>query len=373
MRLAILSQSPKAYSTQRIRETARRRGHHVEVLDTSKFTLLLEHGRPTLYHRGKLLEPFDVVVPRIGASITLFGTAVVRQFEQMGVYCLNCAESILDARDKLRCMQLLSRHDIGIPPTTFVRSPQYFLHGIEKVGGAPVVLKLLQGTQGVGVILAETIKVAQAILETLRSARQNVLIQKFVAESRGRDIRAFVVGDRVVAAMRRTAQGVEFRSNVHRGGIAQPVELDSAYIGTAIRAAHVLGLDVAGVDMLEGAHGPLVSEVNACPGMRGVEAASKVDVAAAIIDFLEAKISLLPDDQEEFEDRYDVVEIKVAPSSELDGQSVSGPRIAGSGLIVLKLIRNDVAIDRPDRSFIIRAGDRLLCFGRTRELRTLMI
>jgi ribosomal protein S6--L-glutamate ligase len=371
MRIAIISQSPNCYSTRRLVETADRRGHDVEVLDTSRFTLMLERGRPWLLYREKSLEPFDAVVPRIGASVTFFGTAVVRQFEQMGVYCLNCAESIVDARDKLRCMQLLSRHDIGIPATSFVRNPKHFLHAIESVGGAPVILKLLQGTQGVGVILADTIKVAQAILETLRSARQNVLIQKFVAESKGRDIRALVVGDRVVAAMRRTAQGLEFRSNVHRGGVAEKVKLDANYTRTAIRAAHVLGLDVAGVDMLEGEHGPLVSEVNACPGIKGLENATKVDVADNIFQFLEAQLAQRENglgDESESEDKYDFREIDIRANSELVGQSVSGPRLSGAGLLVLKLIRNVHVIERPDASVIIRPGDKLLCFGRTREL-----
>ena len=376
MRIAVLSQSPKCYSTRRLVETADRRGHDVEVLDTSRFTLMLERGRPSLLYREKSLQSFDAVVPRIGASVTFFGTAVVRQFEQMGVYCLNCAEAIVDARDKLRCFQLLSRHDIGIPPTSFVRTPKHFLHAIESVGGAPVILKLLQGTQGVGVILAETIKVAQAILETLRSARQNVLIQKFVAESKGRDIRALVVGDRVVAAMRRTAQGLEFRSNVHRGGKAERVKLDPNYMRTAIRAAHVLGLDVAGVDMLEGEHGPLVSEVNACPGIKGLETATQVDVADVIFQFLEAQLaqrenSADEDDEGVSEDKYDFREIDVFPNSELVGQSVSGPRLSGAGLLVLKLVRNTHVIERPDASVIIRAGDKLLCFGRTRELSAL--
>lgn len=375
MRIALLSQAPHCYSTRRLVETAKRRGHQIEVLDTARFTLLLEHGRPNLLYKDQPLKVFDAVLPRIGASITFFGTAVVRQFEAMGVYCLNCAESIVDARDKLRCTQLLSRHDIGIPPTSFVRTPKQFLHAIDMVGGAPVILKLLQGTQGVGVILAENIKVAQAILETLRSARQNVLIQKFVSESKGRDIRAFVVGDRVVAAMRRVAQGFEFRSNVHRGGITQKVTLDATYMGTAIRAAHVLRLDVAGVDMLEGKDGPLVSEVNACPGIKGLENATNVDVADAMIQFLEAQLAQrdngMIDEEEESADKYDLREIRVAPDSELVGQSVSGPRLSGAGLLVLKLIRDSHVIERPDASVHIRAGDVLLCFGRSRELSTL--
>jgi len=375
MNIAILSQAPRCYSTRRIKEAARARGHNVRVMDTTRFSLLLEHGRPGLFYRAKSLPACDAVIPRIRASITFFGTAVVRQFEQMGMYCLNCAESIVDARDKLRSMQLLSRHDIGIPPTAFVRCNKYFLPSIDSVGGAPVVLKLLQGAQGVGVILADSTKVAQAILETLRSARQNVLIQKFVAESRGRDIRALVVGDRVVAAMRRTAQGNEFRSNVHRGGKAEAVQLDPVYASTALRAAHIIGLDVAGVDMLESESGPQVTEVNSSPGLQGIELATRIDVASAIIEFLEAQIAFpdrnLGHDRDADDDHYRLVEVPVMNSSELVGEPISGHRLQGRGLIVLKLRRNGEEIVRPSGSVTIQAGDVLLCFGRSAELKSI--
>ena len=251
MKLGILSCNARCYSTRRLVEAANGRGHKVRVLNTLRFAIDVATGKPDLYYQGKRLRMIDAVLPRIGASITYFGTAVVRQFEQMDIYSANSSNGIMNSRDKLRSLQILSRHHLGMPQTTFVRDRLDVLPAIERVGGAPVIIKLLEGTQGVGVILAETVKVAEAIIETLQCARQNVLVQKFVSESKGRDIRAFVVGDQVVAAMRRTAQGTEFRSNVHRGGTAGPVELDDTYRETAVRAAQIMGLRVAGVDMLE--------------------------------------------------------------------------------------------------------------------------
>ena len=256
MKLAILSCSPNAYSTRRLKEAAEQRGHNAKVLNTLKFAIDLDRGNPDLYFRQKPLSSYDAVLPRIGASITYYGTAVVRQFQEMDVFCANTAHGIANSRDKLRSLQILSRHHVGIPRTTFVRDKKDVLPAIARVGGAPVVIKLIEGTQGIGVLLAESVKQAESIIELLQSQKQNVLIQKFVAESKGKDIRAFVVGDRVVAAMRRVAQGQEFRSNVHRGGVAEPVELDEQYTETAVRCAQILGLRVAGVDMLEGKDGP---------------------------------------------------------------------------------------------------------------------
>ena len=246
---------------------------------------------PDLQFRGKRLSHYDAILPRIGNSITYFGTAVVRQFEQMDVYTPNTSCGIANSRDKLRATQILSRHQIGMPATTFVRDRADVIPAIERVGGAPVVIKLLEGTQGIGVILAPDLKVAEAIIETLQSTRQNVLIQRFVKESKGRDIRALVVGDRVVAAMRRVAQGDEFRSNVHRGGSVEPVDLDPEFERVAVRSAQIMGLRVAGVDMLEGSDGPLVMEVNSSPGLEGIERATKLDVAGAIIDFIDNQVA----------------------------------------------------------------------------------
>src|SRR5690606_29345318 len=283
MKIAILSQGPRLYSTRRIREAAEARGHKVRVLDPLKFSLDVEKKNPHVWYREKRVENFDAIIPRIGASITFFGTAVVRQYEQMGVFCLNTSSSIATSRDKLRAFQILSRHNIGIPKTAFVRQRSSVMPAIERVGGAPVIIKLLEGTQGIGVILADTSKIAEAIVETLQSTKQNVLIQNFVEESRGRDVRAFVVGGRVVAAMRRSAQGTEFRSNVHRGGVAVPVQLEPEYERTAVMAAQILGLRVAGVDMLESNEGPQVMEVNSSPGLEGIETATGVDIAGEMI------------------------------------------------------------------------------------------
>ena len=271
MKLAILSRSLRAYSTQRLKTAALERGHQVKVLDTLRFGIDLSSDEPDLMFRGRPLSGYDAVLPRIGNSVTYFGTAVVRQFEQMDVYTPNTAAGIMNSRDKLRATQILSRHEIDMPATVFVRNRGEVSTAIDMVGGAPVVIKLLEGTQGIGVILAPTKKVAEAIIETLHGTNQQVLIQRFVEESKGTDIRALVVGDRVVAAMRRRAQGDEFRSNVHRGGTVERVELSPEYAETAVRAAHIMGLRVAGVDMLEGEHGPLVMEVNSSPGLQGIE------------------------------------------------------------------------------------------------------
>ena len=234
MKLLILSREAKSYSTRRLVEACKTKGHKARVLDTLKFAIDLEEEDPDLYFRQKRISTYDAVLPRIGASITYFGTAVVRQFQQMNVYCPNPADGIINSRDKLRSFQILSKHKIGIPATAFVRDKKDVLPAIERVGGAPIVIKLLEGTQGIGVLLAETTEMARSIIELLQSQKQSVLIQKFVAESKGRDIRAIVVGDQVVAAMRRVAQGQEFRSNVHRGGRTEKVELSDEYKETAI-------------------------------------------------------------------------------------------------------------------------------------------
>src|SRR5690606_30165036 len=286
MKLAILSRAPNAYSTQRLVAAATQRGHNVKVLNTLRFAIDLSGPEPDLQYRGRPLSDYAAILPRSGASITYFGTAVVRQFEQMDVYTPNTAAGITNARDKLRATQILSRHQIGMPATAFVRNRADVRPAIESVGGAPVVIKLLEGTQGVGVILAPQVKVAEAIIETLHSTNQNVLIQRFVQESAGKDIRALVVGDRVVAAMRRTAAGDEFRSNVHRGGTVEAVKLDATYEEAAVRSAQIMGLRVAGVDMLEGDEGPLIMEVNSSPGLEGIERATGLDVAGAIIDYI---------------------------------------------------------------------------------------
>ncbi len=375
MKLAILSRAPRAYSTQRLRTAALDRGHEVKVLNTLRFGIDLSGDVPDLQFRGKPLSDYDAILPRIGNSITYFGTAVVRQFEQMDVYTPNTANGISNSRDKLRASQILSRHGIGMPATTFVRDRADVIPAIERVGGAPVVIKLLEGTQGIGVILAPDIKVAEAIIETLQSTKQNVLIQRFVTESRGRDIRALVVGDRVVAAMRRVAKGDEFRSNVHRGGSVEPVDLPAEFERVAVRAAQIMGLKVAGVDMLEGDEGPLVMEVNSSPGLEGLEAATKLDVAGAIIDHIDNQVAFPQIDVRErlsVSTGYGVAELVVHGDAELVGRPLGESGLRERDITVLTLHRGTVVIPNPFGTHVLEAEDRLLCFGKLEEMRSMI-
>jgi ribosomal protein S6--L-glutamate ligase len=375
MKLAILSRAPRAYSTQRLRAAAEQRGHDVRVLNTLRFGIDLSGELPDLQYRGRPLSDYDAVLPRIGASITYFGTAVVRQFEQMDVYTPNTANGISNARDKLRATQILSRHDIGIPATAFVRNRADVRPAIERVGGAPVVIKLLEGTQGIGVILAPEVKVAEAIIETLQSTQQNVLIQRFIAESRGRDIRALVVGDRVVAAMRRTAQGDEFRSNVHRGGSVARVELTPEYEEAAVRSAQIMGLRVAGVDMLEGDDGPLVMEVNSSPGLQGIEAATQLDVAGAIVDYVANQVAFPEIDVRQrlsVSTGYGVAEILVHNHGDFVGKTIGESSLGERDVTVLTLHRGTTVIPNPRNRVALEAGDRLLCFGKLEEMRSMV-
>ena len=375
MKLAILSTSPQCYSTRRLREAADQRGHKVKVLNTLKFAIDLAQGEPELYYRGKRLSHYDAVLPRIGASITYFGTAVVRQFGQMDVFCANSSAGIANSRDKLRSLQILSRHQIGIPQSTFVRDKADVLPAIERVGGAPVIIKLLEGTQGIGVLLAESVKSAEAIIELLQSQKQNVLIQKFIAESKGRDIRAFVVGDRVAAAMRRVAQGQEFRSNVHRGGLTERVDLDERYAETAVRAAQIMGLRVAGVDLLEGRDGPQVVEVNSSPGLEGIEGCTQLDVAGAVIDYIAAQVDFPEIDLRQrltVSRGYGVTEIHIPEGSHYVGQSITDSGLRDQDINILTLYRGTTVIPNPRPHRRLEAGDRLLCFGKLELMRELV-
>ena len=375
MHLAILSRARNAYSTRRLVQAAEERGHDVRVLDTLRLAIDLAGDEPDMLYRGKPLADFDAVIPRIGASITFFGLAVVRQFEQMDVYTPSSAAGIANSRDKLRSIQVLAKHDIGIPGTTFVRDRKDVLAAIERVGGAPVVIKLLEGTQGIGVILAPDRKVAEAVIETLQSAKQNVLVQRFVSESRGRDIRAFVVGDRVVAAMRRTAKGDEFRSNVHRGGTVESVTLDEEFERTAVRSAQIMGLRVAGVDMLEGADGPLVMEVNSSPGLEGIETATELDVAGAVIDYVANQTAFPELDVRQrltVSAGYGVAELLVRDGSEHVGKTLAESRLRERDITVLTLTRGTRVVPNPSASRALEAGDRLLCFGRLEDMRDLV-
>ncbi|MEO0796564.1 MAG: RimK family alpha-L-glutamate ligase [Verrucomicrobiota bacterium] len=371
MKIAILSRAPRCYSTRRLREACNQHGHLPKVLDPLKFGLYVESRNPTATFRSRRLSEYDAVIPRIGASVTFYGAAVVRQFEQMGVWSANTSQAIIVSRDKLRSLQVLSRYDLGIAPSAFVRDRKDVLPAIERVGGAPVIIKLLEGTQGVGVILADSIKIAEAIIETLQSKSLNVLIQKFVAESRGKDIRAFVVGDRVVAAMRRMAVGSEFRSNVHRGGNTEKVELSEEYERTAVRSAQILGLRVAGVDMLEGENGPVIMEVNSSPGLEGIETVTKVDVAGAIVEYLVENVRF---DDLDLRQRlglargFQVAEFTVGSHSELEGKSIGGSGLRERDVIVLSINRSGQVIAAPKGDDMIQAGDVLLCYGRKNTL-----
>ena len=375
MKLALLSRAPDAYSTVRLKTAALERGHEVRVLNTLRFAIDLSGDEPDLQYRGKQLSDYDAVLPRIGTSITFYGMAVVRQFEQMDVYTPNTAAGIANSRDKLRSIQILSRHDIGIPATTFVRDRADVLAAIERVGGAPVVIKLLEGTQGIGVILAPEIGVAEAVIETLQSTKQNVLIQRFIAESKGKDIRAFVVGDRVVAAMRRSAAGDEFRSNLHRGGSAEVVDLDPEYERVAVQSAQIMGLRVAGVDMLESDRGPLVMEVNSSPGLEGIEGATGLDIAGSIVDYIESQVAFPELDVRQrltVSTGYGVAELHVRDGATIMGKTIESSGLLDSDIAVLTLTRGTSVIPNPKKTRVLEADDRLLCFGKLDAMRDLV-
>lgn len=287
MKILILSRNTKLYSTRRLVEAAKVRGHTVRVVDTLHCYMNISSLEPTVHYKGERLEDFDAVIPRIGASITFYGAAVLRQFEMMGVYSVNESVAISRARDKLRSLQLLSREGVGLPVTGFAHSPDDIQDVIRIVGGAPLVIKLLEGTQGIGVVLAETQKAAESVIEAFMGLSANIMVQEFIKEAGGSDIRCFVIGGKVVSAMRRTAKEGEFRSNLHRGGTAEVVKLTPEERSTAIRAAKIVGLNVAGVDILRSNHGPVVMEVNSSPGLEGIEGATSKDIAGMIIEFIE--------------------------------------------------------------------------------------
>jgi ribosomal protein S6--L-glutamate ligase len=290
MKIAVLSRNAELYSTKRIVETAEARGHQVEVIDPTLCYMNINHNALSVHFRGQALDDIDAVIPRIGASITFYGSAVLRQFEMMGVYCLNESAAIGRARDKLNSLQLLARDGIGLPVTGFADKPGDIPDLIEMVGGAPLVIKLLEGTQGIGVVLAETRTAAESVIEAFMGLNANILVQEYIREANGADIRCFVVGNKVVAAMKRQAKPGEFRSNLHRGGTATKIKLSKAERQTAIKAARCMGLNVAGVDILRANQGPVVMEVNSSPGLEGIEGASEVDVTAAMIEYVEQEV-----------------------------------------------------------------------------------
>jgi ribosomal protein S6--L-glutamate ligase len=287
MNIAILSRDSKLYSTQRLKEAGEKRGHNVEIIDHMKCVLFIEKKNPMVLYQGRRLDYFDAVIPRIGASVTFYGAAVVRQFEMMKVFTAIESQALIRSRDKLRSLQILSRAGLGLPKTIFMDYSRDTEGIVESVGGAPVVIKLLEGTQGLGVVLAENKKAAQSVIEAFHGVHARIIVQEFVKEAKGADVRAFVVDGEVVGAMKRQAKPGEFRSNLHRGGTATLVKLSRAEKSTAVAAAKKLGLAVAGVDMLPSNRGPLIIEVNSSPGLEGIEGATKVDIAGKIIQYLE--------------------------------------------------------------------------------------
>ena len=288
MEIAILSRNADLYSTQRLVEAAEERGHEADVVDYLRCYMDITTKNPLIRYMGRPLHEFQAVIPRIGASQTFYGTAVVRQFELMGVFSANESQSITRARDKLRSLQILAIHDVHLPVTGFAHSTKDISGLLEITGGAPVVIKLLEGTQGIGVILAETRQAAEAVIEAFRELDAHILVQEFIEEAHGTDIRCLVVGDKVVAAIRRTSKPGEFRSNLHRGGKAEAYKPTRDETETAVKAANALGLNIAGVDLLPSKRGPLVMEVNSSPGLEGLETATEIDVAGTIIEFVEA-------------------------------------------------------------------------------------
>ncbi|MBI4161371.1 MAG: 30S ribosomal protein S6--L-glutamate ligase [Acidobacteria bacterium] len=289
MKIAILSHKPSLYSTRRLKEAGEARGHEVRVIDYLRCYMDITSHQPKVMYQGRPLEGIDAVIPRIGATYTFYGTAVVRQFEMMGVFPANESQAISRSRDKLHCLQLLSRKGIGLPVTGFAHSTKDVEGLIHIVGGVPLVVKLLEGTQGIGVVLAETKQAAESVIEAFRGLDANILVQEFIRESAGSDIRCFVVGDRVVAAMQRRGRPGEFRSNLHRGGTGGKCRLTPEERTTAVRASRTMGLNVSGVDLLRSKHGPVVIEVNSSPGLEGIEETTGVDVAGEIVRFLEKR------------------------------------------------------------------------------------
>ncbi|MDT8385516.1 MAG: 30S ribosomal protein S6--L-glutamate ligase [Gammaproteobacteria bacterium] len=287
MKIAILSRNKKLYSTRRLFEACEQRGHEPIVLDVLRVYMEVVPSKPEVHFKGKTLNAFDAVIPRIGASVTFYGNAVLRQFEMMGAFPLNESVAIARSRDKLRSLQLLARRGIGLPSTGFAHDPDDIKDLINMVGGSPLVIKLLEGTQGIGVVLAETRKAAESVIEAFMGLKANILVQEYIKEAGGADIRCLVIGDKVVAAMKRQALPGEFRSNLHRGGTASLIKITPTERATAVKAAKIMGLNVAGVDLLRSERGPLVMEVNSSPGLEGIEAATGKDIAGLIVEFIE--------------------------------------------------------------------------------------
>ena len=368
LRLAVLSRGPRLYSTRRIVEEARRRGLRVDVCDPMKFSLTISDGSVDVLHKGEAFS-YDAVIPRIGHSITQHGVAVLRQIEQLGMWTANSGQGILQSRDKLHASQILARNRMPVPKTAYVRDIIDVEHAIEMVGGLPVVVKVTQGTQGDGVFLRHTAFEVRNLVQGLLLTGKSVLVQEYIAESHGKDVRALVVGGKVVAAMRRRARGREFRSNFHLNGTVEPVDLSPEYAEAACRAARVLGLNIAGVDLLEGANGPLVLEVNSSPGLEGIERASGVNVAGAIVDFVMEDTAFGDVDLDQL--------LRTVPGSGvLSLQLRNHPKMVGRRLNevfalipVFALSRGDRLVWNPDPEMQLRFDDVLVCYGELIQLR----
>ena len=287
MKIGILSRKRELYSTNSLVEACKARGHEVRVINPLRCYMNITSHKPSILYKGDKLEGFDAIIPRIGASITFYGCAVVRQFEMMGVYCVNESVAITRSRDKLRSLQLLARKGIGLPVTAFAHSTQYTEDLIDSVGGAPLVIKLLEGTQGKGVVLAETRATAASIIEAFKGLKANILVQEYISEAAGSDIRCLVVGGKVIASMKRQGPEGDFRSNLHQGGSATQVKITPEERSTAVRSAKIMGLGFCGVDILRSNHGPVVMEVNSSPGLEGIETTTEIDVAGRLIDYIE--------------------------------------------------------------------------------------
>jgi len=287
MNIVVLSRNPDLYSTQRLVEEGEKRNHVMEVIDPLKCDIIIEKEKPTIYYKDRYLDYVDAVIPRIGASVTFYGCAVVRQFEMMGIFTMATSDAIQRSRDKLRSFQRLSKAGIGMPKTVFTNYSRDVEEVLEHVGGVPVVIKLLEGTQGLGVVLAETKNAAESVLEAFNGLEARVIVQEFIKEAKGADIRALLVDGQVVGAMKRQGKEGEFRSNLHRGGTAEIIKMNEAELRLAMSAARVLKLPVCGVDMLQSSRGPLLLEVNSTPGLEGIEGATGKNIAKAIITFIE--------------------------------------------------------------------------------------
>ncbi len=371
LRLAIISRGPRLYSTKRILQEARARGIDVEVCDPMKFTLTVSNQSMEVLYKGTRFE-FDAVIPRIGHSITKHGVSILNHLEHLGVWTANSSQGILHSRDKLHASQIMARNRIPVPTTVYVRDIFDVEHAIEQVGGLPVVIKVTQGTQGEGVFLRHTQYEARSLVQGLLVTGRSVLIQQYIAESHGRDIRAFVVGDKVVACMRRRARGREFRSNFHLNGTVERVDLPPEYEEAACRAARVLGLNIAGVDLLEGRDGPLVLEVNSSPGLEGIEKASGVNVAAHIVDYAMEETAFSDVDLDQLLRTVPgegVLSLQLRNHPKLVGQRIEQLFKPGAKIPVFALSRENQLIWNPTQEIQLRYNDIIICYGDLSELR----